>query len=267
MRPIQLVTLLTIIDNFDAFNLTWLTNENLTHLQSCINEIQYRHANPEDIIFFINLDPKYRYLKLHGPIVIQNELREVAQFQLMHVNFYIIVVPKGYFERIFNFLVLSTNWNPRAKFVLLLQEDLLKDFLVILQKYFVYNVLFLVEKTHSDVDIMTYYPFTLASNEFQILGGCHNGKLRDDRNLFPNKLLKNWKNYPVSIILFHFPPYIILENDQTQGIELSLFEIVSNGHDEVQVPKLSFVIGSASVAAEGGVRQQIVRRLGKKATK
>ncbi|KAK5641580.1 hypothetical protein RI129_010127 [Pyrocoelia pectoralis] len=226
MRPIQLFTLFSIIFHTAALNFMQFTNESHSHLEKCTDEIQRRYTNSEDNIFFINFSDKYRDFRFETPIIIQNELREVKYFQRMHVNFYIIVIPKGYFEQVFSFLVLSKSWNPRAKFLLLFHEEVLKDFLVILRKYFVYNVIFLVEKSDGHVDIMTYYPFKIPSNEFEIVGVCHNGRLRDDQELFPNKLPRDWTNFTVRVILFPYPPFVFVTNDQKRGIEVDLFKMV-----------------------------------------
>ncbi|XP_031353684.1 uncharacterized protein LOC116178355 [Photinus pyralis] len=227
MHPIELVTLLSIIYESAALNFIPQTTENVTNLQRCTTEIQRRYGKSDENVVYISFNDRYRNLQLQGPVIIQNGLLDLVYFQWIRAQFYVIEIPRGDFERVFNFLVLTKSWNPRAKFVVFIQDDVLEHLVAILRKYFVYNIVFVLERSEGEIVIMTYHPFN-DNNETQILAECRNGHFGDDRDLFPDKLPKTWENFPVRLILFAYPPFVIVEKGQNYGMEVEIFKMVKS---------------------------------------
>lgn len=71
---------------------------------------------------------------------------------------YVITLLENDIDLLFNKLIRSNYWNPRAKFVIIYEGNVSK-IMESLFKIYVLNVLVLVRVPAVEIDIYTYYPY------------------------------------------------------------------------------------------------------------
>lgn len=217
--------------------------EDFDYLKSCIGVIQRNYFDPNDSIIYLSLCKKSEEFLINSdPIIIQtNYLKQLISYRLAKSSGYIITgTNEQEIVDAVKYLVRSLQWNPRAKFVIILEEETnLKKMFRILKHYHVYNVIVMFRNgVNSKYTILTYFPYNYLVPEDDrskavVINSCVQGKLKKNINLFPNKLPKSWINTTVRLLLFKYPPYVI-QNDTRNcdnlarcGIEINALTLVS----------------------------------------
>lgn len=210
--------------------------QNETFLRDCVSEIQKEYFKSDDFVIYMNTEEKYNDLILNlKPIVIQNRNeKEIISFYYVKADAYIITISDTRIHTTIEFLTRTSQWNSRAKFIIIFDGNLFNLF-EILNKYYIFNIVVLVLKSEEEIEVFSYFPYDFSIPESNrnypvLLNICFKDKLQKDVILFPNKLPEKWDNITVGIILMELPPYVIYRscNDRSQtGIEMRVLRLVS----------------------------------------
>ncbi|KAK4879851.1 hypothetical protein RN001_007997 [Aquatica leii] len=220
MLPVRCSLLLCLI-TFVLTNINLTPNIDVNNLESCINEIQTNFTS-NDFLIYINLNEKFRDLKLHQPVILQNKLTDLKYFQTFKATFYVLILTEDNFEDVFTFLIISYSWNPRAKFLVILEKPF-ENLFVIAQKYYVFNIIMLIPNDDC-IQLITYYTFKSAATAE--INTCINGRLQNTASLFPNKLPVDFQNTSVRTIYMTYPPYVIKNNNLMYGMEVNVLKMM-----------------------------------------
>ncbi|KAF5291709.1 hypothetical protein FQR65_LT11402 [Abscondita terminalis] len=186
-------------------------------------DLQYRTSS-NDYLVYINLSEEYSDVKFKQPVIFQNKLHDLKYFQLFKATYYVLIAPEENLPEIFAFLTYSSNWNPRAKFLVVLDKPFEHIFQIV-QKYYIFNILLLIHY-NDDIHIITYFPY--EENKIEKMDICINGKLSNGIDLFPDKLPKVWHNFTVRTVTVYSPPYVLNFNQDPEvlGMEVNIVSLL-----------------------------------------
>lgn len=211
-------------------------NYKLQFLEKFIRQIIQK---PQDTTVVLNKAESFKELKLNlRPIIIHNNYSKELRFvKLMKTDAYIITLPIEISDELFKSLTLQSQWNPRAKFIIVIHEENTKNLISILRKFYIFNVVILKVLSEEEIAVYTYFPYNKSTFENGrsevLLSKCISGVLENYVNLFPEKLPQTWKDTVVKVALIKYPPYVLLDNCQNVdlcGIEVDVLKLVSHVH-------------------------------------
>lgn len=157
------------------------------------------------------------------PIVVNN-IEALKQIKFEKINNYIIETEHVNLTSLYNYLTKRSFYDGHGKTIIIANE-VNKDLLNILFKYYVYNVIIILRKT---LTIYTYHPFTernlkKPNLKYITIGACHSTQLS---NLFYNKIPMNWNKTTLNVVYFYNHPFVIPLNKGIHGLEVSLFLLI-----------------------------------------
>lgn len=226
-----LIRVLVAIDT-NIFHTNFLKREDAL-FKKCIYNIVSKE-NPSNI-FISNQKrnmPNYLFTG-NFPVIIYED--SFIIFNEVHLsekfNMYLLLLTnKKIAIMLLNNLKSSEVWNSRGKFIIIIKQNfLLIELFDILWKYYIYNVIVIIE---NNWEMYTYYFYNTSYSA--IIGNCLNPMIDGDASYFPEKD-KNLKDYSVRLLSFRRPPFVLnsdesssSDNPLKQGFENTIINAITS---------------------------------------
>lgn len=204
-------------------------------LQNCVDDIQKNYFKPTDYMIYLNFEHKLENLKFRSnPVIIQTSVNKIlTSFRLMRADVYLMEIPSKNTSFVFKRLAKNLEWNPKAKFVIIV-ENIEEMLFPTLRTLHVLDVIVLLLNSETEIQIYTYFPYDyereIGDGEV-LIDTFVKTSFRNRINLFPNKLPSLLHNFTVRMGYIIYPPYVMdlcSSNRPLCGVELEVIETVSN---------------------------------------
>ncbi|KAL3275765.1 hypothetical protein HHI36_020510 [Cryptolaemus montrouzieri] len=186
--------------------------------------------NYTSISDLITVNSKENYLNIPNVHVNYNKIDAVWYVYPKKPDVYVIAdITENELFKTMEYLSDDLNFNPRAKYVFVLQK-FSEKISSLFHFYFILNVVLIDVETSK---VFTYFPYennslNIVNNKLVQIGFCaENGDINFESDLFPMKIPKVWHNSSISIMYYPCEFYAICDNCKDKGAEIELFNIIS----------------------------------------
>ncbi|KAJ3645507.1 hypothetical protein Zmor_023157 [Zophobas morio] len=189
-------------------------------ITKCVNKIIARFIHPGIIIYVVDT-----FLEIPYPVIYQNTIfHQFKLFRHQIPDVYVIGCENRNINEILMFLSKLTNFNSRAKYIILSDSATVEEIFLELSKYFIYNAVVL----QRNGNVITYDPFIHEEAVPQkveplILGNCLSINIT---NLFETKLPTLWRNTTIRSVYFNMFPILYSINGRLYGAAYEKLKII-----------------------------------------